>query len=100
MNVLIIEDELLAVDKLEKMLKNIDPHIHVLARLESVIESINWLNSHEKPDLIFMDIQLDDGISFELFDSVNIETPIIFSTAFRASCTCFSSSSGNLLLFS
>ncbi len=82
MNILIIEDERLAADKLEKMLLGIDSNIIVLARLESVLDSINWLNSHEKPDLIFMDIQLDDGISFELFDSVKIETPIIFTTAY------------------
>jgi len=82
MNILIIEDERLAADKLEKMLNEIDSEINILARLESVIDSINWLNSHEKPELIFLDIQLDDGISFEIFDSVKIETPIIFTTAF------------------
>jgi len=54
----------------------------VLARLESVIHAINWLNSHDAPDLIFMDIQLDDGVCFEIFDSVKIETPVIFTTAF------------------
>ena len=82
MNVLIIEDEHLAASKLEKMLSKIDPDIKVLVRLESVLDSINWLNDNEKPDLIFMDIQLDDGICFELFDSVKIETPIIFTTAY------------------
>lgn len=82
MNVLIIEDEHLAAEKLEKMLSDINPEIRVLAKLESVIDSINWLNSNEKPDLIFMDIQLDDGICFEIFDSVKIETPIIFTTAY------------------
>lgn len=82
MNVLIIEDEHLAAEKLEKMVRTIDAEINILAKLESVIDSINWLNSNEKPDLIFMDIQLDDGICFEIFDSVNIETPIIFTTAY------------------
>lgn len=82
MNVLIVEDERLAAEKLEKMLSDINPEIRVLAKLESVIDSINWLNSNKKPDLIFMDIQLDDGICFEIFDSVNIETPIIFTTAY------------------
>jgi len=82
MNVLIIEDESLATDKLEKMLLEIDLNIKVLARLESVLDSINWLNKNKKPDLIFMDIQLDDGICFELFDAVKIETPIIFTTAY------------------
>ncbi|MCK5281757.1 MAG: response regulator transcription factor [Cyclobacteriaceae bacterium] len=82
MNVLIIEDEHLAASKLEKMLSEIDHEIQVMARLESVLDSINWLNENEKPDLIFMDIQLDDGICFEIFDSVKIETPIIFTTAY------------------
>lgn len=82
MNVLIIEDEHLAASKLEKMLSDIDHEIQVIARLESVLASINWLNENKKPDLIFMDIQLDDGICFEIFDSVKIETPIIFTTAY------------------
>ena len=82
MNVLIIEDEHLAAEKLSLTLQKIEPKIKVLARLESVLDSINWLTSHERPDLIFMDIQLDDGICFEIFDSINIETPIIFTTAY------------------
>ncbi len=82
MKAIIIEDEHLAADKLEKMLLNIDPEINVLAKLESVVESINWLNTHEKPDLIFLDIQLDDGISFEIFESIKIDAPIIFTTAY------------------
>jgi len=82
MKALIIEDEHLAADKLEKMLLNIDPTIKVLAKLESVVDSINWLNTHEKPDLIFLDIQLDDGISFEIFESIQVDVPIIFTTAY------------------
>jgi DNA-binding LytR/AlgR family response regulator len=81
MKVLIIEDEHLAAEKLEKMLLKIDPEIRVVARLESVIDSINWL-SNNKPDLIFLDIQLDDGISFEIFDSIKLDVPIIFTTAY------------------
>lgn len=82
MNVLIIEDEHLAADKLKKMLLDIDSEITILAILESILDAINWLNTHEGADLIFMDIQLDDGICFEIFDSVKIETPIIFTTAY------------------
>lgn len=82
MNVLIIEDERPAAEKLQKILLEIQPEINVLARLESVIDSINWLNSHEAPDLIFMDIQLDDGVCFEIFDAVKIDTPVIFTTAY------------------
>lgn len=82
MNVLIIEDERPAAEKLEKMVRAIHPKVRILAKLESVIDSINWLNANDKPELIFMDIQLDDGICFEIFDSVKIETPIIFTTAY------------------
>lgn len=82
MNVLIIEDEKPAADKLELMLLEIDTEISVMARLESVIDAINWLNIHNTADLIFMDIQLDDGICFEIFDSVKIDNPIIFTTAY------------------
>lgn len=83
MKVLIIEDEHYAADKLSRMLHDLDPDIQVLALLESVSESANWLSSNPAPDLIFMDIQLDDGISFEIFDSVKITTPIIFTTAYN-----------------
>jgi DNA-binding LytR/AlgR family response regulator len=82
MNVLIIEDEHLASEKLEKMILSIDAQINVLARLESVLDTINWFNNNDKPDLIFMDIQLDDGICFEIFDAVTIDTPVIFTTAY------------------
>ena len=81
--VLIIEDEHLAADKLNRMLHEIDPDIQVVAMLESVAESASWLASNLAPDLIFMDIQLDDGISFEIFDTVKINTPIIFTTAYN-----------------
>lgn len=83
MKVLIIEDEHLAADKLSRMLHDLDPEIQVLAILESVAESADWLASHPPPDLIFMDIQLEDGISFEIFDSVKITTPVIFTTAYN-----------------
>jgi DNA-binding LytR/AlgR family response regulator len=82
MNVLIVEDEHLAAEKLEKMLLTADPEIKIQAKLESVIDSINWLSSHDRPDLIFLDIQLDDGISFEIFDSIRLDVPIIFTTAY------------------
>ena len=83
MRVLIIEDEHLAADKLNWMLHDLDPDIRVLATLESVAESADWLTNNLAPDLIFMDIQLDDGISFEIFDSVKITTPVIFTTAYN-----------------
>lgn len=81
MNILIIEDESLAADKLEKMLKEVNPSFKVLAKLGSIKESVNWLMEHTA-DLIFLDIQLSDGISFSIFDQVNVNTPIIFTTAY------------------
>ncbi len=81
MNVLIIEDESFAADKLEHMLKEIDPSINVLAKLGSIKESAKWLFNNTA-DLIFLDIQLSDGISFSIFDQVSINTPVIFTTAY------------------
>ncbi len=82
MRVLIVEDEVLAAGRLEGMLLNLDPAIEITGKLESVLDSINWLHSNQHPDLIFMDVQLDDGICFEIFDSINVTTPIIFTTAY------------------
>lgn len=82
MKVVIIEDETLAAEKLNSLLKQVDSSIEVLDVLESVEDSINWFSQNTMPDLIFMDIQLDDGISFEIFDAIKIEAPIIFTTAF------------------
>jgi DNA-binding LytR/AlgR family response regulator len=82
MKVVIIEDERLAAEKLASLIEQTDSSLKIIARLESVTESINWLVANEQPDLIFMDIQLDDGISFEIFDAVKIQSPVIFTTAY------------------
>lgn len=81
MKVAIIEDEALAADRLEKIIKDIDPDIQIEAKLGSIKESVKWLAIH-KVDLIFLDIQLSDGISFSIFDQININTPVIFTTAY------------------
>jgi len=83
MKVVIIEDEKLAAEKLHSTLLQIDAEIEVITVLESVEDSINWFIGNPSPDLIFMDIQLDDGISFEIFDSIKIDAPVIFTTAFN-----------------
>lgn len=83
MKVLIIEDEKLAAEKLERYLSKYNGEIEVLAQLPSVGESIEWLTQNQSElDLIFMDIQLTDGLSFEIFHSVTITRPIIFTTAY------------------
>lgn len=82
MNVIIIEDEPLASEHLANMLRKIDPSIRIIAFLESVRMSNEAFQKGLNPDLIFMDIHLSDGLSFELFQSRNIQTPIIFTTAY------------------
>ena len=82
MKTIIIEDEELASRRLENMVKAIDPTIEILAKLESVEESVKWFQNHPHPDLIFLDIHLEDGLSFSIFDQVKVNSPIIFTTAF------------------
>lgn len=81
MKVIIIEDEAIAAERLEKQLKEIDPEIEVLARPGSVKESVKWLTTHSA-DLIFLDIQLSDGLSFSIFEQVQVQTPVILTTAY------------------
>lgn len=81
MNVLIIEDENLAAENLMSYLDEIG-NIKVEAVLESVHDSVEWLKSHNHPDLVFMDIHLADGSSFEIFNHVEIRCPMIFTTAY------------------
>ena len=82
MRVLIIEDEEPAAQKLTRQLKSIEPDIDILDVLVSIEDSVNWLKTHTLPDLIFMDIHLSDGSSFEIFNSVQIDSPVIFTTAY------------------
>ena len=82
MNAIIIEDELPARAKLEAMLKVIDPNIVVVAKLGSVKETLQWLKIHDEPDLAFVDIQLSDDHSFEIFRQHPVKCPVIFTTAY------------------
>jgi len=82
MKVLIVEDEQPASQKLIRLLREIDSGIEVVEIIESVEGATNWLLSHTNPDLIFMDIQLEDGVCFEIFENYDIKTPVIFTTAF------------------
>lgn len=81
MRILIIEDEPLAQEELVRLISKRFPAFEVLAMLDSVESSIAWLESN-RADLIFMDIQLSDGISFDIFEQVEVKTPIIFTTAY------------------
>lgn len=83
MNVAIIEDEAPAAEKLERYLKRYDESIKVITNQHSVRGSIEWFQQNlDKVDLVFMDIQLSDGLSFSIFDEVEITKPIIFTTAY------------------
>jgi len=82
MKALIIEDEEAAYKSLAKMIKEIDCDINIVGWVRSVKKAINWFELNEMPDLIFLDIQLTDGISFEIFDKLEISAPVIFTTAY------------------
>jgi DNA-binding LytR/AlgR family response regulator len=80
MNVLIIEDEKPSARRLQRMLER--HNVEVNQMLHSVSEAVEWFVNNDHPDLIFLDIQLSDGLSFEIFDEVEIKSAIIFTTAF------------------
>ncbi|WP_179348300.1 LytR/AlgR family response regulator transcription factor [Winogradskyella pacifica] len=80
MNVIIIEDEKPSARRLQRMLKVVDLNAETM--LHSVEESIEWFQNNEHPDLIFLDIQLSDGLSFEIFEAIDIKSAVIFTTAY------------------
>ena len=82
MTILIIEDEDPAFKRLQKMLKDIEPDHTLLNQIVSISSAVKWYKENDVPDLIISDIQLSDGISFEIFKQVNIKCPIIFTTAY------------------
>lgn len=82
MNLLIIENEKPASDRLIRILNKIDKSISILGVIETVEEAINRLQEKPQPDLILMDIQLDDGLCFEIFETIKIDIPLIFTTAY------------------
>jgi two-component system, LytTR family, response regulator LytT len=82
MKVLIIEDEPYAQEELKRLLVLCDPSIEVWECIDSVEDSIIWLEEPNEPDLIFMDIQLSDGLSFDIFKHTDVKAPVIFTTAY------------------
>ena len=80
MNVIIIEDEKPSARRLQRMLKELD--VDAQTMLHSVEDSIEWFKNNEHPDVIFLDIQLSDGLSFEIFDVIEIKSAVIFTTAY------------------
>lgn len=82
MKALIIEDEIMAAQTLQKLLEEVSPGVEITNVLESIEESVEWLQQNTMPDLIFMDIHLADGSAFAIFEQVNVTCPVIFTTAY------------------
>jgi two-component system LytT family response regulator len=82
MRIVIIEDEDAAVRRLQKLLKEVSPDHEVIATLDSIASSVQWLEEHPAPDLLLMDIHLADGSSLEIFKHTDIRSPVIFTTAY------------------
>ncbi len=82
MTILIIEDEVLAAEGLAKLIRQYDPAIEILACVDSVREAVEWFQNNPAPDLAFLDIQLADGLSFDIFEKTKVHCPVIFTTAY------------------
>lgn len=82
MNALIIEDEVLAAQSLQKLIQEVSPTTHIIEVLQSIDESVSWFAENAMPDLVFMDIHLADGSAFDIFERTEIKCPIIFTTAY------------------
>lgn len=82
MRILIIEDEVKTAKSLARLIQSIDTKYSIADSLQSISSAIKWFSENEQPDVIFMDIQLADGLSFDIFTKVNIIAPVIFCTAF------------------
>jgi DNA-binding LytR/AlgR family response regulator len=82
MRIVIIEDEPMAAERLENMLLQLDPQIEITGRCDSVQKSVKWFRENSPPDLLFLDIQLGDGLCFEIFELVETGCPVIFTTAY------------------
>ncbi|MET3026144.1 LytTR family DNA-binding domain-containing protein [Flavobacterium sp. UW10123] len=82
MKILIVEDESINASRLKRLLEELEPDCEILGIIDTVVDTVAWLNSNPSPDLITMDIRLADGLSFAIFDEINITCPVIFTTAY------------------
>ncbi len=82
MKILVIEDEPRAANRLIRMIRGQQPTVEVLAQIGSVQSALKWFGTNEEPDLIFLDVRLEDGDSFEILEKQDIQSPIIFCTAY------------------
>jgi DNA-binding LytR/AlgR family response regulator len=81
MKIVIIEDEAFAARRLENLVKEYNPDYQVVAKLESVSESVEWFQNNDEPNLIFLDIHLEDNLSFAIFNKITVHCPVVFTTA-------------------
>lgn len=84
MKVVIIEDEPQAAQRLEKLIKVLEPSAEIIVTMDSIKQAVAWFKKDIAADLIFMDIQLADGISFQIFEQCEVKSPVIFTTAYDA----------------
>lgn len=82
MKAIIIEDENLTAKRLQSLLHKYDPTIQVLEILPSVQAAVEWFNNHPEPDIVFMDIHLEDDLAFKIFEQIHLHAPVIFTTAY------------------
>lgn len=82
MNILIVEDEDLAVKKIQKTLSSVDSEAVITGITDSIKSTVEWLQQHPQPDLILMDIELADGQSFEIFNLIDVKSPVVFTTSY------------------
>jgi two-component system LytT family response regulator len=82
MKAIIIEDEIIAAQNLQRLISQVNKDIEIIATLQSIEDSVEWFSVNPAPDLVFMDIHLSDGTSFSIFDKVKITAPVIFTTAY------------------
>lgn len=82
MKVIIVEDEALAAERLQKLIHRVDPSIEIIATISSVEEGVSWIRDNPAPDLAFFDIELSDGSSFDLANTVKVNFPVIFTTSY------------------
>jgi len=82
MNVIIVEDEKIAAAHLQDLLSEVVPDVKVVGVFEGWKATAKWLSANEPPDLIFLDVQVSDGLSLSLFDCITVNTPVVFTTAY------------------
>ncbi len=82
MKIVIVEDEPLAVKRMEGLIREVAPEAEIMGKIDTVRAFVRWWQTHPAPDLLLMDIQLADGLSFEIFQQVDVKTPVIFTTAY------------------